>query len=454
MSALLEAADVRRVLLLSPPIADTVEVEQQDMVTAVDPFGLLRLGTYFRQRGCEVTLVDCLRDPMLDGRVRRHERKRLRCGDDGEAPVEKPVYHYGLTAHQLARRLETVSPPDLIAISTVFTWHAETTREAIDVCRRVHPQAKIVLGGNLATLCPDVAGKLGAHQVVAGDVPGAEFLPTAIDLCDATTRVDYLRLIKGCPFECSYCVTRLLNQGRTLARPPEQVYAELKAKFSQHGKRIFVFYDDFVLFRHTRYLDPFLDLVAQERLGVVLEFALGFSAALVDERFASRLRQAGVQRVILALETTSEARGKAMRRPQRLDQFVRAVRILQDYGYRGRHLRAFYLIGLPGQTMEEILRTLLWLYRLGVTPSLTTYTLTPRSQDMGHFGAQVSFRGLDELAPCLWRFAHPAMRVRELDAVYRYFHERFYAPQRILDSPTDDAVIRTMQRIARGGPGA
>jgi hypothetical protein len=141
-----------------------------------------------------------------------------------------------------------------------------------------------------------------------------------------------------------------------------------------------------------------------------------------------------------------------MRRPQRLAQFVRAVRTLQDHGYRGRDLRAFYLIGLPGQTTDEILRTVLWLYRLGVTPSLTTYTLTPRSADMGRFGDQVAGRGLDELAPCLWRFAHPGMRVRELDAVYRYFHERFYPPQRILDSPTDDALIRAMQRIALKEP--
>jgi hypothetical protein len=451
MSGLLDAADARRILLLSPPLADTAEAEEQGMLTSVEPFGLLRLGTYFRDRGCDVTLLDCLRDPSLGGQPRRHVRKRLACGDDGDPVVEKDVFHFGLDASGLEQRLAALPAPDVIAVSSIFTWHAEPTREAIAVCRRVVPGAKILLGGNFSTLCPEVARSLGADEVVTGDVPGAEFLPTAIDLLAGPPDTDFLRMIKGCPHQCSYCVTRLLGDGRVQTRAPEAVFAEMMDKHRTHGTRTFVFYDDFVLYQQHRHLNPFLDLVAEERPGVVIEFALGFAAALVDEALARRLRAAGVQRAVLALETTSEARGRSMGRPQSLAEFERAVRVLRDHGFSGPSLRAFYLVGLPGQTTDEILRALIFLYRLGVTPSLTTYTLTPRSGDVSRYGQAVAGRSLDELAPCLWRFAHAGMRVRELDAIYRYFHERYYPLDRILGSATDDPIISRLQAIAREG---
>ena len=87
----------------------------------------------------------------------------------------------------------------------------------------------------------------------------------------------------------------------------------------------------------------------------------------------------------------------------------------------------------------------------GVTPSLTTYTLTPHSEDMVRHAERVRGLPLDELGPCLWRFAHSGMRVRELDAIYRYFHERFIPLPKILASETQDPIIRTMQEMIRAG---
>jgi hypothetical protein len=449
MSSLIDGG--RRVLLLNPPVADTLEPEQQHMIDGVEPFGLLRLGTYFRRRGCEVGLIDCIRDPLLGGRIRRHVRKTLACGNGAEEGVVKEIHHYGLDAGQLTRALRAQPEPDLIAVSSIFTWHLEATREAIGVCKEVFPGARLVLGGNVTTLCPEQARGLGADHVFAGDVAGAEFLPTAIDLLPGRHETDFVSMVKGCPHHCDYCVTPALNQGRVTARAPEQVVAEIRAKREAHGTTTFVFYDDFVQWKQSQHLDPFLDLVTREAPGVTLEFALGFSAQLITTDFAARLRSARIERVILALETISELRSQEMNRPQKIEEFVRAVDILKRHGYRGRNLRAFFLMGLPGQTTEEILRGILFLYDLGVTPSLTTYTLTPGSGHMARDGGLASGASLEELAPCLWRFASPAMKVRELDVIYRQFHERFFPLEQILASTSSHPVTRRMQGIVRRG---
>lgn len=438
-----------RVLLVNPPIADTIDAERQQMIGCVEPFGLLRLGTWFRRRGCSVELLDAIRDPSLGGRRRRHVRKVLRCGNFDEEGIEKEIHHYGLDADQLAARLRAIEPPDVIAISSIFTWSAGPVRDTIDVCKRVFPSARVILGGNFPTLCPAEASTLGADEIHTGDLSDALFLPTAIDLLPGEPKTDFVSMVKGCPHHCDYCVTPVLNGRHVLARSPDAVFAEMTEKLRTNGTRTFVFYDDFVQFQHTKYLDPLLEKLTNGNPGLTVEFALGFAAYMITEPFAARLRAAGIHRVILALETISEERSRDMQRPQKIDEFIRAVEILRAAGYHGSKIRAFCLMGLPGQTTDEILRAILFLYELGVTPCLTTYALTPGSGDMKRYGDRVAGRALDELAPCLWRFAHADMRVRELDAIYGRFHERYFTPAEIAGAASDDPITRAMQAILR-----
>jgi len=435
-------------LLINPPASDTVEAEDMDMLTCVEPFGLLRMGTWLRSSGYEVDLLDCLRDPLVGGKLRGPVLKTLPCGNPGEG-VEKEIYRYGLDGDGIRRRLNEITQPDFIMITSIFTWHMAVLRDVISACKDVLPAAPVILGGNLPTVCPEESGNLGADAVFVGDVEEARFLPTAIDLMPGEHRTDYVRMIKGCPYECSYCITNFLNNGRVVAREPEDVYEEMLDKHRRCGVDSFVFYDDFVLYRQKRHFDPLIDLVIRERPDFRLEFPLGFSAHVLTEEFVARMRSAGVEVITLALETISETRCRDMNRPHHVREFVRAIDILKAHGYKGRGIRVFYLIGLPGQTLEEILKGILFLLDLGVMPSLTAYTLTPGSRDMERYGERVRGMGLEELSPNLWRFANESMKVRDLDRVYRYFHERFLPVERILGSDTDDPVVGAMQEIAR-----
>ncbi len=450
MSSLLAAAAGKRVLLLNPPAAEIAAADDRWRSAATPPYGLLRLATWLRGRGAEVELLDALSDPALEGRTRGRVRERLRCGDDGEGVQTREIVHLGLDGGLLEQRLAERVAPDLIAISATFTWHARVFEETIAACRRVHPRARIVLGGNYPTLCGEAAARAGADEVVRGGVAEASFAATAIDLLPQPVRQDWLRLVKGCPNHCSYCVTPALNGGMTWAREPEAVLAEMKEKAAVHGIRDFVFHDDAVLYQRSRYVEPLLDLVAQERLDVRLEFATGIAANQVDDQLARRLADGRVSDVILALETLDPERARAMRRPQELDQFVRAVSILQAHGFTGKRLKAFYLVGLPGQTTDQVLEAALWLYRLGVTPNLTAFAITPGSEEYRRHEAAVAGLPLEALAPGLWRFAHPGMTVRELDTCFDYFHEHLYPVERILASSTNDPLVRRMQQLARG----
>lgn len=448
MSQILAGARGKQVLLLNPPVPEVLEGSEGLASARQPPYGLLRLATWLRGIGAEVALLDALAAPPPPGDLRRRPRRTFPCGDDGEAPVQRTVWHLGMDGAELQDRLADFSP-DVIAIGVTFTWHAPILPEVVAACRRAHPDAKIVLGGNFATLCPAEAAMSGVDEVVQGQIHAATFAPTALDLVKGPLRDDWIRLVRGCPHHCSYCVTPTLNDGEVRARDPDEVLAEIKGKVERHGLRHFSFHDDAILYRRAEHIEPLLDRVAQERMGLSLDFATGLAAHQVDDPLARRFVDAGVPVARLALETLDPERSRAMRRPTGRGQFVRAVEILKAHGFSGHRLRAFCLVGLPDQTTDEVLEAVLWLYGLGVTPHLTCYTLTPGSIDHERYRDRVAGMSLDELAPMAWRFAHPGMKVRELDACVRYFSQRWMSLERILDSRTDDPLIRRAQRLAR-----
>lgn len=441
-----------RVLLVNPPVVDTREEEA--MIGKYLPFGLLRLASWFRQKGFEVELLDCLRDPWLRDNLCRFSRRTVDCGNQPEEGIRKPLFHFGLDPVQLATRLATLAPPDLVAISTLCTWHLGATRDTVRAVRETFPRARVVVGGNAVTLYPAEARTLGADAIVTGDIDEASFMPVALDVVpdlDPSCDRVHLRMIKGCPHSCSYCATPVLNRRRVIARDPEEVFAELMDKVERHGIKWFELCDDFVLYRRNQYLDPLLEMFIAERPQAKICFPLGFAARMIDDRLAVRLAQAGVEQVYVALETIDPARAARMRRPDHLREFLRAIEILHAHGFDGDGIRVFYLIGLPDQTLDEILRAILLLYHLQTQTLLTTYTLTPGTEDMRRYGERV--RGLDpvELAPCLWRFAHPGMRVRDLDFVYRHFFEKSMRIDDITDGRIDHPVTDQMKQIIHDG---
>ena len=99
MTRSIDLQGCKRVLLINPPAADTIEAEEQNMLACVQPFGLLRLASWFRSEGCEVSFVECIGDSSLQGSsLRRHVRKVLKCGNFEQEGISKDIYHYGMDA--------------------------------------------------------------------------------------------------------------------------------------------------------------------------------------------------------------------------------------------------------------------------------------------------------------------------------------------------------------------
>src|SRR5439155_94733 len=146
------------------------------------------------------------------------------------------------------QRLAALSkPPDEVWITSGMTYWWESTRDAVQLIRKVYPRARILVGGIYPTLAPEHAlENLGADIVFKGELTAASNLPTDLSLYERAPSYAILTTSRGCPWDCNYCAARALNDGsnKIRERSPEDVLEEIEDKMQRFGIRHFGFYED------------------------------------------------------------------------------------------------------------------------------------------------------------------------------------------------------------------
>jgi anaerobic magnesium-protoporphyrin IX monomethyl ester cyclase len=197
---------------------------------------------------------------------------------------------------------------------------------------------------------------------------------------------------RGCPYRCTYCFNRELNErhrafGPLLrVRDPEAVCDEILEVRRRWGLRMVWFLDaNFVA--HGPWLDAFLPLY-RRRVG--LPFMCKLRAERATERTVRALADAGCTLVGVGIESGSERlRREVLGRPTRDADILDGCRRL---GERGVRVLTFNMLGLPGETLDDALRTVALNVACGVTYAAATILqpypgteLARRAVEQGHF---------------------------------------------------------------------
>ncbi len=292
--------------------------------------------------------------------------------------------------------VETVSriAPDLIGVSlTTRQW-----QRARHLIREVRADisAPVIAGGLHPTFAPEVVlanpgfdfvclgegeqplldlvqalerGESGAGieniWLSGGSRPGlrAPFEPIddlpfmARDLLDEYRGVVHMATQRGCPFPCTYCAARMFNQlyknqgdyGRR--RSHDNVLAELTGLHDQGRLAYVIFLDDTFTINHP-WVREFCRVYG-ERLGT--PFSLHARVETVNEKMLHMLAKAGCKQITYGVESGSErVRKQIMRRHVTNQRFRDVFKWTRDAGIM---VTANYMLGLPGETREDLAQT-------------------------------------------------------------------------------------------------
>jgi len=279
-------------------------------------------------------------------------------------------------------------PFDHALVQTVMTYWYPGVAEVIEDIRHACPGARIVLGGNYATLCTEHARALGADLVVVGSdlQPLWQLLGTTPDPDQPALwevyeplRVGVLKLSDGCPFRCSYCSVPKVY-ARFQPRPLARVLAELELLVGRGAENV-AFYDDALLFDAEKVLVPFLQELIRRGIRVNLHTPNALNARFVTADLAELMVRAGFKTFYLGFESASRQWQQCTGGKVFSEELAQCVDYLLAAGADPANITAYQILGHPESDIQELEESMRFVHSVGIRGMLADFSPIPGTPD-------------------------------------------------------------------------
>ena len=362
------------------------------------PLGLSYLASTLRKAGHQVTLydADCNKNAKGMDYTRLPEKYRIYLKElrNPENPIIKEISET-LIKYQ----------PDVVGI-TVMTPKAASAFTIASLVKKHNKNCHVVFGGPHATLKPDEVLKNtedvdfvvnGEGEIVLLELVNAlsaknnDFSTISglscrgggkgvtnntkkfIDNLDSLTFPDRETLLgldtytsedmgllmgsRGCPYSCSYCATQIWTR-KVRYRSLENILEEIKYVRERYGTRQFTFKDDSFTVNRKRVMDFCNKLMDA---GIKINWDCNTRVDLVDSELLMTMKKAGCNSIKVGIESGSERILKLMDKGITLERTKEAARLFREAGI---HWTAYFMMGIPTETKEDVQKTLELLYKI------------------------------------------------------------------------------------------
>lgn len=173
---------------------------------------------------------------------------------------------------------------------------------------------------------------------------------------------------RGCPFQCIFCDRKVFGN-RFRAHSPKRVVDEIEHVLKVHGAREIKFFDDTFTMDPKRVVE-----ICDEIKRRKLDFSWSCLTRVdrVSKSILQKMKSAGCWQVAYGLESGDQRILNIMKKGITLEQSRNAVKWGKEAGL---NIRVFFVIGMPGETLQSIRRTVAFAKSLDVDV-VTFYTVT------------------------------------------------------------------------------
>lgn len=156
---------------------------------------------------------------------------------------------------------------------------------------------------------------------------------------------------RGCPYSCTFCDNGIFGVSYR-ERSPENVVEEIELLISKYGVRDIKFFDDVFTLNKKR-LHKICELLKERKID--LPWSCLTRADLVDKETLMAMKKAGCWQVLFGLESGDQRILDIVRKRTTVEKNAKAVKLAHEAGLS---VRADYLFGIPGDSIESMEKTL------------------------------------------------------------------------------------------------
>ncbi len=315
--------------------------------------------------------------------------------------VEKPEIYkkiprrykrFGLPQNVFLEFLSKQQKPDVILMTCGMTYWYTGVWEIVQLCKK-YLNVPVILGGTYPTFCPEHAKKSGADIIFQGaNIKGfvdifnsktslpLKYFDNLKPFWQVYEKLSYLvvRTSYGCPFSCWYCGIKKMYPEYQL-RKAEIVVDEVVENMQRYSIKDIAFYDD-GLFCNFSHLEKIVEKIAAVKK-VNFHTPNGVHTGYIDREIAIFLKEKGFKTLRLSVESFDEKRQKESSFKISFSYFERAMKNLVDAGFSKNEIGVYILAGLPGQTPDDVIRTVKKLKEFPCKIKIAEYSPIPGTID-------------------------------------------------------------------------
>jgi radical SAM superfamily enzyme YgiQ (UPF0313 family) len=166
---------------------------------------------------------------------------------------------------------------------------------------------------------------------------------------------------RGCPYNCVFCTHCIVWGKKWRGRSPENVVNELEQVIHTYGVKQVDFLDDNLTLDRNR-MESICDLMMERNLRVEWFTPSGVRADTLDEALLTKMKSSGCKKIRVAPESgVQRVVDQIIKKNLDLKSVEQAVVLCKKVGIK---VGCFFVIGLIGETKEDIRETINFAYKL------------------------------------------------------------------------------------------
>ncbi len=323
----------------------------------------------------------------------------------GLTPVVYDAMTKGVTHAEIEEKIKEVKP-DYVATGAI-TCTLPDAIKVLETAKKVHPDAKTLLGGIHPTfMFEEVFGLTSAvdfivrgegeitlkELLIALDTEGADLkevkgiaykkgdelivtperelmecveldkLSKAWDVLDwddyhyfilPGSKLGALDTSRGCDKECTFCSQRKFWRESWRPRDPEKLIEDIEEQ-KRYGVDVVLLTDDYPTQDRARW-ERFLDLLIEREVNVYILMETRVEDIVRDADILEKYRRAGVIHIYVGIEASDQSTIDLFKKDIKVEDAKKALELLDEHGII---TETSMILGLPEDTKESIEKTL------------------------------------------------------------------------------------------------